>query len=180
MIRIRVFVTLAATALVLTAGVAGIASASTLTGSPRLAPSNVSYFSLAYSDSHLQKCLGIPRNGKAGIFTCTYAKDQKWHRGKEKGTSGFYQFINNKGKCLGVAGASESAGAQVIGSRCNGSNSQYWDFDFFDPQSHVCYIFNYHSDKVLQPNGTSNGALVKQQPWGPTMDQVWVFVSDSN
>lgn len=143
-------------------------------------PQRTTDFSLArYESPNLGQCLGIDSNNNAIIFTCSYTGHQEYHFGNEKGTSSYYQLINAAGQCLGVSGGSEDAGAQVIGFRCDGNDSQYWNLDFISTTSYVCYVFNYNSSLVLQPNGNTNGALVKQQPWTESNNQKWVFVGAS-
>jgi len=107
---------------------------------------------------------------------------QKCHRGAEIGTTSYYQFINASGKCLGVAGNSKRKDAQVIVTACNKRNtSQFWNIDFVNNHSYLCYVFNRHSGYVLEPTSKKSGAAVKQQPWLSTKKgQQWVFVGDSD
>jgi hypothetical protein len=132
-----------------------------------------------------QLCLGRDyKNGVAGIYTCTYINDQAFYRGAELGTTGFYQYKNAYGKCMGIAGGSEDKGALANTNNCLGTahTDQYWSLDFPDPNSYYCYIFNYKSSYVLEPNGHTGDSYVAQQPWGGNSDtlQAWVESINSN
>jgi hypothetical protein len=134
------------------------------------------------------KCLGINSSGDAGDWTCTFANDQSWHTGLQwDGDSGFYQFKNTGGQCLGVSGASMAAGARVVGFTCLTSHmDQYWALI---PYSNACegsdcayVVEDLNSGDILGVAGgsTANGAAVVQWPWdGVTTDsaanQVWVY-----
>jgi hypothetical protein len=86
------------------------------------------------------KCIGISGN-LAGDWNCTTNPDQTWHWGSAI-ASGWYQLVNGKGQCLAVNGASDSAGARILGWSCVGSADQYWAL--FDNGDGTARIVNYH------------------------------------
>jgi hypothetical protein len=128
---------------------------------------------------HPQKCLGIDASHKAGIWNCTWRNDQAWHLGSQINGSGYYQFINDHGKCLGVAGGSTAEGARVVDFRCEGPThpDQYWTFYQTSPGDPIYWVFNYNSNYVLGVEGGrhDNGAPVVQWRWqqNPVNNQVW-------
>jgi hypothetical protein len=116
-------------------------------------------------------CLGINSSNDAGQWDCTLSGlDQYWHWGSENSSfPGWYQLVNDKGQCLGVAGGSIAEGARVVGWTCDGSShyDQYWA-----RINYVCYsdyipyypFTNLNSGYVLGVAGNSkaNGAAVVQ------------------
>lgn len=83
------------------------------------------------------RCLGINSSGDAGIWNCTNAggrSDQTWHWGAKSSSmpngEAYYQLINGRGQCLGVAGGSTASGARIVGFRCIASHKdQYWQYN---------------------------------------------------
>jgi len=130
-----------------------------------------------------QLCLGIASNKNGILASCTFVHDQAWHRGKEARHSGYYQWINAYGQCLGVAGGSKKNGARVVGAKCGGLThpDQYWAVEFAGPLTYLCTVFNYHSGYVMQPASNKKGAAVEQKPWAGHKNsaQEWVFEINS-
>jgi hypothetical protein len=105
------------------------ALASASTGS---APSITTGTSLGFLyDAVGGACLGITGgndDAPAELWNCLSGhKDQQWHVGSAYG-DGYHQIVNGDGECLGVAGGSHAAGAQVVGWNCLGTShgDQYW------------------------------------------------------
>jgi hypothetical protein len=114
-------------------------------------------------------CLGIS-GGKddapAVQWDCNDSANQTWHWGDELGDTGYYQLVNGDDQCLGVAGGSDTEGADVVGWTCLGSGhpDQYWTLDDASEADNFYPIFNYHSGYVLGVAGNSYevGASVVQ------------------
>src|SRR5271165_1191402 len=158
MSRIRVYIAAGALLLGLSGGMVAAIPASAGTGSlpaGTVTPQSVtgilnfiSYPTLTYNP---QECLGISGTN-AGIYNCTFADDQNWHSVAEN-SRGDYQFKNDDGQCLGVAGGSTARGARVVGWTCNNHPDQFWGLDIINTQSYECTLFNYHSGYVPEASG---------------------------
>jgi hypothetical protein len=102
-------------------------------------------------------------DGTAKAYNCTGSANQVWHYG---GLHGAYAQIINNGtnQCLGVYGASTSAGARVVVWSCNGYDDQYWLPENNSPG--VIDFVNQHSQMVIQIacNCGTNGATIDQEP----------------
>lgn len=129
-------------------------------------------------------CLGIlPNNnqwgnqGDAVQWTCNGHPDQAWHFGADNSNNtSYHQVINNvgSGQCLGVRGASTSAGARVAAGPCNtGALDQYWYY-YVDSEGRGTFV-NYNSGLLLVINGdsTSVGDAVIQYPPNGHDSQHW-------
>jgi hypothetical protein len=78
---------------------------------------------LVFVNFSVDRCIGIA-GGRAGIYNCTFLKDQAWRVIRTKTVHGnsYAQIENGKNQCLGVSGA------RVVGQRCSKSNNaQYWN-----------------------------------------------------
>jgi len=131
------------------------------------------------------RCIGID-GGKAGIFNCTYLRDQAWNVIRTRSAEGvsWAQLQNNSGQCLGVAGDSTKAGARVVAQACSRSNrSQYWNNT---KEGVVCGagftpIVNLKSGDVVGVSGgdTGNGSAVVIFGYQKTCNnQFWVSKVD--
>jgi hypothetical protein len=174
----RLYVVAAALVISLSGGMAMLTTAPAAT-----AQSNTQSFMYAPDINTTQLCLGITSAKDGGLYPCTYTNDQAWRRGGEIGNSGYYQWINDYGQCLGVAGGSKSKGAQVVGWKCLGTGhpDQYWTIHYLNPETYLCEVFNYNSRYLMQPASNARGAAVRQQPWVgySTLAQEWVFEINS-
>lgn len=172
----RIFIYIAAVALAV-----GLSGAVTPASAATRNPGNS--FEWNYLINVRQVCIGIAKDGDAHIYDCTYKNDQAWYRRGEIDHSGYYQLVNAKGKCLSVAGRGRARGAQVIAGKCLGTkhHEQYWHLDFLSMETYACYVFNYKSTYVLEPDGVRVGSLIKQQPWRDHDEkQEWVFEINSD
>jgi len=146
------------------------------------AKSNLAAGTITFVNQNVTRCLGIPGNGKAGIYNCTYVKDQAWNVVGTLTSNHitWAQLQNNKGQCLGVEGASVHEGARVVGETCNGSdNSQYWNNSRLNAVcgSGFTPVINYASGYVLgvSRNRKANGSSVVIWPYqGKCNNQFWV------
>lgn len=124
------------------------------------------------------KCLGIDSSGDAGDWTCTTKNDQAWRLGDNYDDSAYNMLVNEKGQCLGVAGASMAEGAQVVGYTCLPSHpDQYWDIAYegsVDGYGEYT-VEDLHSRLVLGVAGgsTANGAPVVQWKYN-AFNQLWL------
>jgi hypothetical protein len=78
---------------------------------------------LVFVNYSVDRCIGIA-GGRAGIYNCTFLKDQAWRVIRTKTVRGnsYAQIENRKGQCMSVSGA------RVVGQKCNKSNNaQYWN-----------------------------------------------------
>jgi hypothetical protein len=129
-------------------------------------------------------CLGIyqgEHDAPALQWGCNGNPDQSWHWGSpDFPGSAWYQLINGDGQCLGVAGASTSEGARVVGWKCLGPTheDQYWMPD--GNQLGQCGVYSYldngNDEYVLAVSGNSTawGAPVVQwDPQGTCNNQYW-------
>jgi len=117
-------------------------------------------------------CLGISGgadDAPAVQWNCESVANQEWHVGAELGSTGYYQFVNGDGQCLGIAGSSTSEGARAYGWTCNGHHDQYW-------YATGGVAFNYNSGDVLGVAGgsTAVGAAVVQWPFTGAANQYWI------
>jgi hypothetical protein len=137
------------------------------------------YYFMNYNDS--KRCLGIAR-GLAGLYNCTYKHDQVWKiiaHITYKGIT-FYQYENERGQCLGVAGSSKLNGARIVGQDCDDEVfSQYWYYDTYVTCTNGVLFspfFNYWSRKAMgvHSNSSDNGAHVIQWSYqGKCNNQFW-------
>jgi ricin-type beta-trefoil lectin protein len=145
-----------------TAGVLALSLTSAVAASPA---ANAAPFPWMYENAEHLTCLssGGVDDGTARAYNCTGSANQVWHYG---GVHGAYtQLINNgTGQCLGVYGASTSAGARVVVWSCDGYDDQYWLPDSNAPG--VIDFVNQNSQMVIQIacNCGTNGATIDQEP----------------
>lgn len=103
-------------------------------------------------------CLGVSGgniNADAVQWLCTYGTaNQQWYEGA-RNSAGYYQIYwirDGVRQCLGVAGGSTAANAQVVGWNCLGTShpDQYWAF-LIDPScpGFSSPVLNYKSQKLL-------------------------------
>ncbi|HEY8984798.1 MAG TPA: RICIN domain-containing protein [Streptomyces sp.] len=128
------------------------------------------------------KCLAVPGGSTAqgtGLiqWPCGSWNDHYWSAYYQFTASGFYWYhvVNyNSGQCLGVPGASTTAGTQVIQWPCGTWADHYWAFAI-DTSNNKLHIINYNSGQCLAVPGasTSDGAQVIQWPCGTWADHYW-------
>jgi hypothetical protein len=142
-----------------------------------------SFESITDLNAGYERCIGISGT-TAGAWNCTYVNDQLWHEGGEiDGSSGYYQFVNAKGQCLGVAGGSDQREAAIVGWTCLGTThpDQYWGV-ITSQQGSVWTLINWNSGYAIDlKNGNiNNGAPLWQYTWiGGNPNQQWSFVPTS-
>jgi hypothetical protein len=177
--RSRLYVVAAALVISLSGGITMLAAAPAATANTG---GNSFMYYPDINTTH-QWCLGINSTHNGVLNPCTFINDQAWFRGGENGTSGFYQYKNGYGQCLGIAGGSTSNGARVVGTTCGGTThpDQYWSIDYLNSQTYLCYVFNYKSGYLMQPASNTLHAAVEQKPWvgHSTSAQEWVFEINS-
>jgi hypothetical protein len=135
-------------------------------------------------------CLGIAEDQShtpAVQKSCNGTSDQIWNRGKENPNfPGWFQYVNNAGQCLGVAGGSLAQGARLVGWTCLGPShpDQYWGDNFGtppapcgpDPEGYSP-IENLNSSLVIgvSANSSASGAAIVQWSYQDTCNnQQWI------
>jgi Ricin-type beta-trefoil lectin domain-like len=149
------------------------------------ATSRIPAGTISFVNFNVTRCIGIV-GGNAGIYTCSYVNDQAWNVIRTRNASGvsWAQLQNTRGKCLGVAGGSMSAGARVVAQDCRPhSSSQYWNNTLLNQicGSGFTPIENLKSRKVVgvSGNATGNGTPVVQWTYQKTCNnQFWVAKVD--
>jgi Ricin-type beta-trefoil lectin domain len=150
---------------------------SALTASPAVAA--VAPFEIVNYKSH--RCLGIAGgadNAPAVLWNCKGSADQIWHWDTSIVYGGvFARLVNNDGECLGVAGGSQSAGADIYGWSCGNVYNQFWTTLGLTGQSGYYYLYNWGSDLVIgvAAGSTANGAHLVQWNRLPHSDQYWML-----
>jgi hypothetical protein len=131
-------------------------------------------------------CLGITggeKDASALVWTCNNHADQQWRQGKEYGSTGYHQLVNNDNQCLGVYGGSAAEGAHVVGWDClTGHKDQYWKWDTSRNCSYQSLTYNtldnLNSGDVLgvEANSSTSGAgVIIWRFQGPCNNQFWDY-----
>ncbi len=84
------------------------------------------------------------------------------------------QLVSSGSTCVDVSGASQAAGAAVLGWPCNGQSNELWTFTTVNTNTYL--ISSVNSNKCLDVSGASsaNGAPVLQWPCGSgKQNQQW-------
>jgi Ricin-type beta-trefoil lectin domain-like len=183
---LRAAIAVACVAAGISLGIVLVPGASATSGVPSAsAVSRIPAGTITFVNLTSTRCIGID-GGKAGIFNCSYLRDQAWSVIRTRKAGGVYwaQLENNSGQCLGVAGNSAKAGARVVAQKCNRRNrSQYWNNT---KEGVVCSagftpIVNLKSGDVVGVSGgaTGNGSPVVIFTYQKTCNnQFWVSKVD--
>jgi hypothetical protein len=131
-------------------------------------------------------CVG--ESGGYAVLESCYAdvENEVWSLRSSFTVSGttWYQYVNGKNECLGIAGASTAEYARLTVMADCGSRSanpdQYWSMPSLDPGQ---LMYNYHSPYVLGVQGASKAAgaeILMSSTYCPSggdchPDQIWLL-----